>query len=474
MAAWEGDLLERKEVAGFLKNLLESDENIKVINIDSPWGTGKTFFLDNWSKNLINERGVVYFNAWEKDYTGDPFVSLVSAIRDQLKNQRDTSGKVDSKMREFTGKASKAILSTTPAIAKILSKGVLKKYLAVDSEEISEVLQTTADEMTEKAVEALILSSVKDQEAVEEFRTIFEELVQEVSKAKPEGNEGHPVYIFIDELDRCRPTYAIELLERIKHFFNVSGCRFVIATDTKQLGHSIKAVYGSGFNSFGYLKRFFDITYSLDNSNIEAWIGVNFDIAQNNLLYCLEINREYKADGNGAVWVTNLQQVPPDMNTAVVDGVDLNDMQVIFMSLCKTFDVSLRDLGKIKNHIKASLLNVSNKPIHFFFLCYLIFLKNSDASSYHHFFNGDHRDFLANIGKKFPGWKLYFTTSSISVHQIALEYLEAAKSPRDDLMSKLNSSRENLSYQTKIYLDAANGEDFLRYSKLVDLAIQIK
>jgi len=88
MAAWEGDLLERAEVAEFLQNLLESDDSIKVINIDSPWGTGKTFFLENWKTQLEQDRGVVYFNAWTKDYTGDPFVSLVAALKDQLTNQR--------------------------------------------------------------------------------------------------------------------------------------------------------------------------------------------------------------------------------------------------------------------------------------------------------------------------------------------------------------------------------------------------
>ncbi|MBK7493258.1 MAG: hypothetical protein IPI17_15895 [Nitrosomonas sp.] len=72
-------------------------------------------------------------------------------------------------------------------------------------------------------------------------------------------DQGHlkkPLFIFIDELDRCRPLYAIELLERIKHLFVYQGIVFVIATDTEQLKHSINAIYGSGFDSTTYLRRF--------------------------------------------------------------------------------------------------------------------------------------------------------------------------------------------------------------------------
>jgi hypothetical protein len=69
------------------------------------------------------------------------------------------------------------------------------------------------------------------------------------------------LFVLVDELDRCRPPYAIALLERIKHLFDIDNVVFVVATDTKQLGHAIGAVYGGGFNSTRYLGRFFNRTY---------------------------------------------------------------------------------------------------------------------------------------------------------------------------------------------------------------------
>lgn len=80
------------------------------------------------------------------------------------------------------------------------------------------------------------------------------------------------MFVFIDELDRCRPTYAIELLETVKHLFEIKGMIFVIATDTDQLQHSIKAVYGNRFDARKYLDRFFHRSFSLKQVNLSSYI----------------------------------------------------------------------------------------------------------------------------------------------------------------------------------------------------------
>ncbi len=72
-----------------------------------------------------------------------------------------------------------------------------------------------------------------------------------------------PLFLVIDELDRCRPNYAIEFLEIVKHIFDIPNIIFVIATDSQQLSHAINAVYGDNFASERYLKRFFDQEYTL-------------------------------------------------------------------------------------------------------------------------------------------------------------------------------------------------------------------
>lgn len=89
----------------------------------------------------------------------------------------------------------------------------------------------------------------------------------------PKKFKNIPVVIAIDELDRCRPLYAIELLEAAKHLFSVNNIVFVLATNRSELGHSIKAVYGEKFDSQEYLKRFIDVDFRLPDADRKEYIS---------------------------------------------------------------------------------------------------------------------------------------------------------------------------------------------------------
>ena len=104
--------------------------------------------------------------------------------------------------------------------------------------------------------------------AMFDFRSALDMVASSASKSQ----NDKPLIVFIDELDRCKPTYAIRLLETAQHFFTVRNVVFVLGLDREQLGHSIKAVYGNSFDSDGYLRRFFDIDYRLPNSSRDLFV----------------------------------------------------------------------------------------------------------------------------------------------------------------------------------------------------------
>ena len=91
----------------------------------------------------------------------------------------------------------------------------------------------------------------------------FRNVLEQNAYALTARSAGHPLIVLVDELDRCKPTYAVELLETAKHIFSTDHIVFVLCLDREQLSHSVKAVYGSQFNSDGYLRRFFDIDFRL-------------------------------------------------------------------------------------------------------------------------------------------------------------------------------------------------------------------
>jgi Cdc6-like AAA superfamily ATPase len=118
--------------------------------------------------------------------------------------------------------------------------------------------------------------------------TQFKEVIKKVLDNLP--NDQKNLIIFIDELDRCRPTYAIELLERIKHLFDIERLVFILSTDTEQLSHSICAVYGNDFDAKKYLNRFIDLDYSLKEPDLRKYIQWHFE---NSLINDYHKKRQY-------------------------------------------------------------------------------------------------------------------------------------------------------------------------------------
>ena len=117
----------------------------------------------------------------------------------------------------------------------------------------------------------------KAQKSVNTFRNVLQDMAGTLSEAR--GNR--PLIVVIDELDRCRPSYAVELLEVAKHLFMVDHIVFVLAVNRSELGHSIKALYGSGFDAEGYLRRFFDVDFRLPEPERDAFITAMLDVILN-------------------------------------------------------------------------------------------------------------------------------------------------------------------------------------------------
>src|SRR5690606_8104541 len=114
--------------------------------------------------------------------------------------------------------------------------------------------------------EEMVAKFSNNKKSIEAFRKNVASVVEKI------GGDEKLLFVLVDELDRCRPPYAISLLERVKHLFELNGIVFLVATDTQQLQHSIKAVYGNDFSSERYLYRFFDRTYRFEEPSLTQFI----------------------------------------------------------------------------------------------------------------------------------------------------------------------------------------------------------
>ncbi|MBA1229251.1 P-loop ATPase [Pseudomonas viridiflava] len=464
---WSKDQMNRKGVARFLTKYLDSSEKIKVLNINSAWGSGKTFFLQNWMAQEKSERVCVYFNAWETDFTGDAFVSLVAAIKEQLTALIPLE-KEKGAIRHFTQMASKTLLAATPALAK----GVIKKATGIEFTVIQEIIDgDILADAAEKAVEKLIDSNRESLNSIKDFKITFHRMIKLASEAVA-NPDTKPTYIFIDELDRCRPTFAIELLERIKHLFDVNDCKFIIATDTPQLSHAIRAIYGSGFGSEKYLKRFFDAEFTLDSSDTDAWIKANFvpreDLRVSELgLRTAHSYAHSRISGNDC---------RPDTDTVLSGKHELSQHQIIFSALAQTFGCKLRELEKIVNQIFAVAASHEGRQFHLFWAAYLVFLKDEASDLYEQVTKGLYAPAIEKIKERYPAKKLHFQSQNISIHDIFsfwLSHMRMGESAASQSLSHRSGS--DLAYienaSTSFYSEFSA---ISNYPKLVELAHSIE
>lgn len=258
------DLFNRKVIAENLTKIIETQDKPMVISLDSDWGTGKTTFVTMWKDLLDNDSNynskfnTLYFNAWEHDYIKDPLLAIFSEIETQIKED-------DPKLKQQFDKV-KSIIKPCAKLAattglKILTRGALD----LDKIELGDNNEDDLIELAEKLGDLAI-------QEVSASKTVRSELKKEMSTYQESSNKK--IIFFIDELDRCRPSFAIELLEVIKHLFDINNFTFVISIDKEQLSHSVSTIYGHNMDTVGYLRRFFDLDYKLPKVDIKKYIDI--------------------------------------------------------------------------------------------------------------------------------------------------------------------------------------------------------
>lgn len=226
------------------------ENNIKTISIDAGWGEGKSFFSKALTEKLEgNNIEVLSFNAWKSDYYNDALKSFLGEINEELKINGGINPELEEKMMKILKNSS-----------KILGKIAVKK-LGVTDEDLK-----TIQDVFSGVSESFFSDYMDYKDAINGFKKSLEELTETKKKV-----------IIVDELDRCKPTFAIELLEAIKHIFDVEGLVFVFLINKDQLNESVKSMYGEINRGEGYFKKFFDLNFQLPELNIKEFSNLEYN-----------------------------------------------------------------------------------------------------------------------------------------------------------------------------------------------------
>ncbi|CAH7284239.1 KAP NTPase domain-containing protein [Vibrio chagasii] len=337
-------IIDNKPFSTHLTKFLNSkSDDGYVLNLNAEWGAGKTTFLQCWYNELSQNHPVVYFDAWKSDFSKDAMLALIDCFHAQL-----TSPLSDNKelIRKFFEKGGYFIRKSIPSLAA----GVLKHQMGMSNDDpLIEDLPSAFDiDIPDKACgDALkeVLKGVLEQrtkvKGIEDFKAILESLSKAVidSYEASDSPKQYPIYVLVDELDRCRPSYAIEVIENIKHFFDTKQFVFVVATDTAQLQHSIKAVYGNEFDAYSYLSRFFHKTITLPPPSTEQFlrsrlapiIGQDFSLDDPHILQVL-VNT---FDWHNMTSLREIDKVIQDIELAKASGKKIQILPLTLLSILR-------------------------------------------------------------------------------------------------------------------------------------------
>ncbi|MNJ38674.1 KAP family P-loop domain protein [compost metagenome] len=205
------DLFNRKPFAHALTNLIRRTNDPLVIGIDGNWGEGKTIFVKSW-QHLLKENHVpnIYIDAFASDYVDDAFMVVAGAISDYM--QEKAPPERASEFIETAKKVGAHVLSVGTKIAIRAATGGLAN--ADDLKSYETTIEGVGDDISNSAEEYIkskLVSHKKEHATINKFKAYLSTIPQTLS-----STSDHPLTIIIDELDRCRPSFAVEMLEKNK------------------------------------------------------------------------------------------------------------------------------------------------------------------------------------------------------------------------------------------------------------------
>lgn len=365
--AFQDDTVNRVESVFLMYEMINRESfSISSISLDGAWGSGKTFFVhmlimlilaksekskleEEYKKGILNiekrfsQNSInnfitpIYYDSWKNDSMSEPVISLLYTMCKQTNTKADFDKDIEDVVKSGSNCMVNSVLKHIAGIFQIPDLTELKD---------------------------LMLSMMKkDTSFIPVFDT--EKLSENINKLLKKI-ATKPLVVFIDELDRCKPLFAIKLLESIKHYFTNDKILFVFSVNIEELQHSIKCIYGQGFDAIRYLDRFFNIRFNLPALDKGAYL-----------------EKEYSNGSNKSLALSITEALSIEYN------LELREINKLYSQVA--FIVNFhRDLP-------CDSYEYGNDFIRFFFIPVAIVLKFVDTEKFNAFMTGKGADILTSL-----------------------------------------------------------------------------
>ena len=373
------DWLNRKESVESLCSVIQNADGPLVVSVEGAYGTGKSAFLRMCAAHLAQgEAATVEFNAWQQGHTGRPLIDLVAALSTHLQDEGSWA-RVKTTARRVGWR-----------VAGSLTRGIV----APDESDDSSVFDDWLD--------------IDD--GVSEFKKSLHDQAQEC---------GGKLVMLVDELDRCEPTYALDLLNRARHLLDVPGVVIVFGVNREELGHAVETQYGPDCDVDGYLRRFVDHSVQLRQPTNEEWAAY-LAHSCSALADCAPILREQHSF-----------------------------VRVFLELLADNCNGRLRDVEQVLRHANLTLPHPNYKHLWPTWVMCMLMLRYLDRDCYERFVTGsaDVWEVLRSMHKRLLGHDELRYTAMLSGFVLSLP--DGTQVPRDEnefvqlYTSKISGSKED-------------------------------
>lgn len=271
----DNDMFGYKDFGDRLERLISKLDHPSTLVLDGAWGSGKSTFVRQWCHELsLKNQQFILFDAFQNDFHEDAFMPLAAHLLD-LKNEVKPSA---SQLTEKVKKGAKKVGATLLPLATKMSVRALTAGM-VDSEDIKDGLSSISEtfsqglsDLAEEIAGDAIDRAMQSQSVLSSFRKDLTELIEFYQK----NNNGKPILFIIDELDRCKPTFSLNMIERIKHIFSIPGVVFLLVTNLRQMEATVCGAYGERTDAATYLEKFYDLRVVLPenvrNGKVESYL----------------------------------------------------------------------------------------------------------------------------------------------------------------------------------------------------------
>lgn len=252
--ATETDALDFTPYVETLADIIQTGNTPLTIGVFGTWGSGKTSLMKMVKNKLPNDFTVAWFDAWKYDKEETLWRAFLLSVLTAVKETSEKQGKPTEEFekmqsllyREMEMEKVGGVTVDLPKLGGAVATGLVKLSLSFIpgisalTKLVEELQSGAAKSTTDDAVSAITRERTKIYIEQVKFLEQFQEKFAKLVKTHIAPNR---LVVFVDDLDRCLPEKAIEVLESIKLFLDAESCIFMLGLDQEVIARGIEMKY---------------------------------------------------------------------------------------------------------------------------------------------------------------------------------------------------------------------------------------